>query len=293
MPETRSALAGYLRARRVTLQPEDVGYPHDERRRVPGLRREEVAALAGISLEYYVRIEQGRYNQISDQVLASLARALKLDDDGRAYLYRLAFPFPHPADGPAAAPVVGAAVRRLLEQVTDTPAYVFDRNLDILVVNDLATMLSPGYVEPGNNLVLMLFATAPSGRTHELWQSTARASVAALRFHGDPDDPRMREIVGALSIRDRDFRTIWAEHEARPLSGGVAPNYVDGFGWIELPWQVLDVPTGHFMNVSLAPPGTLAGAAIRHLATRLGSRAHDSPADAALRAESGREKLAG
>ena len=294
MSENRSALAEYLRARRVMLDPRELGYPHDPKRRVAGLRREEVAHLAGISLEYYVRIEQGRYNQISDQVLASLARALKIDDDGRAYLYRLAFPSPPPVVDITSAPTVSLSVRRLLDQITETPAYVFDRNLDILHVNALTSLLSPNSCVPGSNMVLSLFSSQSKSRTSGVWRATARSVVAALRFHGDPDDPRMREIVGMLSIRDQDFRSIWAEHEARPLTRGVAPSHVDGFGWFELPWQVLDVPAGHFVSVSIAAPGTPAEAAIRHLSTRLaGASATTGSADAALRAEPPREVLAG
>jgi len=294
MPDTRAALAEFLRARRVMLKPEDIGYPHDPKRRVAGLRREEVANLAGISPEYYVRIEQGRYNQISDQVLASLSRALRLDDDGRAYLYRLAYPAPRAVVGIGAAPTVSLSVRRLLDQITETPAYVFDRNLDILHVNALTTLLSPERCVPGNNMVLMLFASDAKNRSSELWRATARATIAALRFHGDPDDPRMRDIVGTLAVRDQDFRSMWAQHEAKPLTRGIAPNYLDGFGWFELPWQVLDVPAGCFVSVSIAAQGTTAAAAIRHLTRRL--RAVDDeiiPADAALRAEPSRELLVG
>ena len=294
MSENRSALAEYLRARREMLDPRELGYPHDPKRRVAGLRREEVAHLAGISLEYYVRIEQGRYNQISDQVLASLSRALKLDDDGRAYLYRLAFPSPRPVVEITSAPTVSLSVRRLLDQITETPAYVFDRNLDILHVNALTSLLSPRVCVPGKNMVLELFGSEAKSRTSEVWLSTARSVVAALRFHGDPDDPRMREIVGTLSIRDQDFRSIWAEHQAKPLTRGVAPSHLDGFGWFELPWQVLDVPAGHFLSVSIAASGSRAEAAMSHLMTRLHAVGAESlPADAALRAEHSQPQLAG
>jgi len=147
---------------------------------------------------------------------------------------------------------------------------------------------------PGNNMVLRLFASESRSRTSETWRATARSLVAALRYHGDPDDPRMREIVGTLSIRDQDFRAIWAEHEAKPLTRGIAPSYLDGFGWFELPWQVLDVPAGHFVSVSVAASGTRAEAAISHLTSRLrAARSETLPADAALRAEHSQQQLAG
>jgi len=267
MSAQRSALADYLRARRALLTPEDIGRSTEPGRRVKGLRRQEVAERAGISLEYYIRLEQGQKHQVSDQVLASLARALKLDESGRAYLYRLALP--SPVTALPAPRRIGSLVQKLVEQWSATPAYIFDRNQDLVFVNDLAAVLSPGFAEVGNNLVLMLFDAPAEKRAEENWQSSARATVAALRFHGDPSDPRLQEIVGTLSVRDRDFRQIWATHEARPLTSGLAPNFVAGFGWVDLPWQILEVPGGHFLNVNVAEPGTPAGDAIRHVATRL------------------------
>ena len=285
MPVTRTVLAEYLRARRGSLMPEDVGYPRDANRRVRGLRREEVAQLAGISLEYYVRLEQGRDHQISEQVLSSLARALQLDDNGRTYFYRLALPMPRPTPDSATRPVVSETVLRLLEQWSGTPAFLFDRNQDILVANDLAAALSPGFVVPGNNLTVMLFDADSATRASGTWCATARASVAALRFHGDPDDPRLREIVGTLSVRDHDFRRMWADHEVHPLVGGVSSNHVDGFGTIELRWQVLNVPDGNYMNVRLADPESRAGAALRHLAAELRSGTRQVPVESVFGVE--------
>ena len=277
MPVTRTVLAEYLRARRGALKPEDVGYPRDPKRRVQGLRREEVAQLAGISLEYYVRLEQGRDHQISEQVLASLARALRLDDNGRTYFYRLALPSPRIRHGG-----VSDTVLQLLDQWSGTPAYLFDRNQDILVANDLAAALSPGYVVPGNNLTLMLFDADASVRSTPGWRATARASVAALRFSGDPDDPRLQEIVGTLSVRDQEFRRMWADHEVHPLIAGVSTNVVEGFGAFELRWQILDVPNGDYMNVRLADPGSHAAAALRHLAAGLRPNARPVPVEPAF-----------
>jgi len=282
MPVTRTALADYLRARRGSLLPEDVGYPRDSNRRVRGLRREEVAQLAGISLEYYVRLEQGRDHQISEQVLSSLARALQLDDNGRTYFYRLALPSPRAAADTTARKPVSETVLQLLEQWSSTPAYLFDRNQDIIMANDLAAALSPGYMVPGNNLPLMLFGADSAMRAGDYWRANARASVAALRYSGDPDDPRLQEIVGTLSVRDHDFRRMWADHEVHPLVGGVSPNYVEGFGLIEFRWQILDVPDGNYMNVRLADPDSLAGAALRHLASELRSGIRAVPVESAF-----------
>jgi transcriptional regulator with XRE-family HTH domain len=272
VPNRRAELAEYLRARRSSLNPIDLGLAAEPRRRVRGLRREEVADRAGISLEYYVRLEQGRNHQISEQVLSSLARALLLDDDGRAYLYRLALPSPSDLPRSEAAQPVSDVVMKLLDQWSETPAYVFDSNQDIVVVNDLAAALSPGYSVRGNNLVLMLFTATTEQRENAEWRDTAERAVAALRFHGDATDPRMAEVVESLSLTDADFRRMWAGHQARPLSSGIARNFVPDFGWVDLPWQILDIPGGYFLNVALIEPGTRAGAAIAQVAASVRQR---------------------
>lgn len=264
MPNYRRYFGEFVRARRLMLVPEQFGFPHDTKRRTAGLRREEVASLAGISREYYIRIEQGRNHRVSDQVLASLSRALQLDDDGRAYLYRLAMPSPALARRPRQ---VSAASLRLLTQLSNTPAFLFDNNQDILVVNEIASSLAPDHYAPTNNLVTMLFSTDSAERSHDLWRATARASLAALRFHGDPDDPRMQEIVGALSVRDHQFREMWAEHTARRFTDGVTPHFVHNFGWVDMPWQILAIPDDQFLSVHLAPPGTPAAAVFRELSS--------------------------
>jgi transcriptional regulator with XRE-family HTH domain len=268
MSAKHMVLAEYLRARRKALNPADLGYPQDAARRVVGLRRQEVADRAGISLEYYIRLEQGQNHRVSEQVLASLARALMLDDAGRSYLYRLATPCPNDPLQLPAMDQVSDLVVQLLDQWAGTAAIIFDRNQDILFVNELAAALSPGYSAPGRNLVELLFSATPEGRTSERWRETARSTVAALRFHGEPGDPRVHEIVSALQ-NDVDFAQMWADHEARPLSCGVAPNFVPGYGWVNLPWQVLDVPGGYFMNVTLCEHGTPAADAVGQLAESL------------------------
>ena len=275
MPTAKLVLGEFLCARRARLSPTDVGLMATPGRRVKGLRREEVAERAGISLEYYVRLEQGRSHQISHQVLAALAQALNLDDVSREYMYRLAHPSPAEA-APTSAPEVSRVILRLMEQWEHTPAYVFDRHQDILVVNALAVALSPEYIVPGNNLVLLLFSAIEEQRTNSDWRNTARAVVAALRCYGDPTSPRMQQIVGELSTRDQDFREMWAEHEVAPFQSGTAPNLVPGFGWVDLPWQIFEVPGGYFLDVKLVEPNTRAAAAVEFLAASVGAQATGS-----------------
>jgi len=261
-------LADYLRARRAHLRPEDVGLPPDPGRRVRGLRRAEVAVLAGISLEYYTRLEQGRSYQLSEAVLSGLVSALQLDDNAARYFYRLALPAPSPRAARPTEPVSDVIVH-LVEQWTDLPVYVADTNQDVLLANDLARALFPSLLLTGNNVIESVFLAPEEGRGLQLWQETARDAVSALRFKGDPTDPRLQEIVGGLSVRDADFRRMWADHLAEPLTSGSVPVLVEGFGFGEIPWQALDIPGGHVMIVYLAPADTFAADAIAHLrATR-------------------------
>jgi len=212
----------YLRARRELVDPEDVGIPNlSSRRRVPGLRREEVAMLAGVSSDYYVRLEQGRDQHPSQQVLDALARALQLDDDATAHLHRLTAPptrwrrrSPRPESAPA-------GIVQLIESWGETPAYVQGRYMDVLAVNPLATALAPYYVK-GENLVRAAFLDLRLRDMYEDWERIAETTVAGLRalVGPDVDDARLNELVGELSVRSERFREVWARHDARPKRSG-------------------------------------------------------------------------
>jgi len=257
-------LGEYLRARRAQLRPEDFGYPHDPSRRVQGLRREEIAEIAGISSEYYTRLEQGRTYQASESVLAGLTRALKLDGAAVEYFYRLALPAPRLQRALRPAPL-SDELGHVLDHLSALPVYVVDGNQDIVAVNDLARAFFPMLAVEGANSVLSLFRAPPEERRSAWWPAAARDTVAALRLHGDPSDPRMQEIVGDLSVRDDDFRTIWADYEVRPLTSGAVLSFVEGYGVIELPWQSLNAPGGLTIVMFLALPGTMAAHAVEHV----------------------------
>ncbi|MFJ4220655.1 helix-turn-helix transcriptional regulator [Curtobacterium luteum] len=267
-PPERSALASFLRARRAALRPEEVGLPVDLRRRVTGLRREEVARLAGISVEYYRRLEQGSGHRMSVQVCASIARALRLDRAGAAYLHRLATAGSevtyelHQDEGPPP---------ELVELITlwdHTAAYIIDRNQDVLVSNDLMRAVAPGYVEVGNNVGLMQFEAPPELRAAPSWQEGARTTVSRLRYHGNPADPRWQEVV-ALLLEDEDFADLWHRHEAHPLTSGRAPNHFDGYGWVDLRWQVLEAHPGLYTLICYGTPGSVGERALAELAAGL------------------------
>ncbi|GGN23056.1 helix-turn-helix transcriptional regulator [Streptomyces fuscichromogenes] len=215
-------LGEYLRARREQLGPEDVGLPASGRRRVPGLRREEMALLAGISADYYLRLEQGRDRNPSVQVLDALARALHLDEDATAHLHRLA----HPERGrrrptprrPERAP---DGIRQFIDTWPHAPAYVLGRMMDVLAANPLAQALTP-ILTPGTNMVRSLFLAPVSAAAHGGWDVNAEGLVAALRalVGPDVDDPALNELVGELSVRSEDFRKLWSRHEVRPKRSG-------------------------------------------------------------------------
>jgi len=259
-----NALGEYLRARRSQLKPEDFGYPHDPSRRVRGLRREEIAELAGISSEYYTRLEQGRTYQASESVLAGLTRALKLDGAAAEYFYRLALPTPRLRLSRRTAPP-SEGLSHLLDHLSAMPVYVIDGNQDIVIVNDLARAFFPILAVDGANTVQAVFRAPLEERRSAWWPAVARDAVAALRLHGDPSDPRMQEIVGDLSVRDDDFRAIWADYDVRPFTTGSVLSFVEGYGVVELPWQTLAAPHGLTIVMYLALPGTMAAHAVEHV----------------------------
>ncbi|MCS5718134.1 helix-turn-helix domain-containing protein [Herbiconiux sp. CPCC 205763] len=214
-PRTRSAtvLGEYLWARRSLIQPESVGLTREPNRRVPGLRREEVAKRASISAEYYLRLEQGHEREPSDHVLRGIARALLLDEGAEQHLLRLRRRHPSSAANPASVP---ADLSRLLERWTRIPAFVMSGNLELLLVNGPAATIGDRRFRPGFNLVESHFSAARD----DGWEALAAQYTAALRYHGDPYDHRFQQLVGRLSARDRDFRRIWARHDAHPYPSG-------------------------------------------------------------------------
>lgn len=268
MAPADSPLADFLRARREALQPEDVGLPRGTGRRVPGLRREEIADRAGISVDYYLRLEQGRDRQPSEQVVRALSRALMLTPDASMYLTRIAN---RTVRTPSAdSPAVHDSVRQLLTRWSHTPAHVSDRNLDVLASNAAAQALAPQYYRPGTNLLLAAFDASTDPHSGHDWETTTARLVSALRFHADPADPRLHEILGELSVRSRPFRRLWARHEVQRHPTGDAAYDVPPFGWVSLRWQVLDIPgtPGHTLTTFFADAGSPGERALEALVAR-------------------------
>jgi transcriptional regulator with XRE-family HTH domain len=212
--DSENLLGEFLRARREVTTPRQVGLLNVGPRRTPGLRREEVAMLAEVSTDYYIRLEQGRERHPSERVLGALVRVLDLGPDAAAHLYELAHPRPWPREATGGTEQVSPDLLRLMRGWSSTPAFVCDRWMDVLASNALATALFGG-LEHGNNLIRAVFLD-PAARTfYRDWEKVARAKVAHLRAAAgsDLDDPYLVELVDELSLESEDFRQMWARHD--------------------------------------------------------------------------------
>jgi transcriptional regulator with XRE-family HTH domain len=268
----RDDLATFLRTRRHRLRPADVGLPGSGRRRTPGLRRQEVAQLAGMSVDYYIRLEQARGPRPSRQVLAALARALLLTADEREYLFRLVGESPPPAARPSRE--VSPGLRNLLDSLPETPAYVVDAKYDILAWNRLATHFIgdlSGLAEPDRNMIRWMFRLpAAAGPWSDPEAARfARSTVAELRaaYARYPADPGIGALVTELLGVSPEFAQMWAAHEVesrRPLIKRVDHPLT---GPLEFECQILHVAdTGQRLIVYCAAPGSATQAAFRRLA---------------------------
>ena len=256
----RKQLADFLRTRRAAIRPGDVGLPEGQRRRTPGLRRQEVAQLAGISIEYYIRLEQARGPKPSRQVLGALARALVLDRDERTHLFHLVDELPESESSRDVPPTV----LNLLAGLDDFPAYAIDACYDMLAWNDAADRFMGylGNLRPEQRNILRTNFTGPHARDH-LADPRTRAflggCVSDLRasLARSPDDAALRGLVDELLRASPEFGELWADH-------GVAVRRVQTkkvdhprFGPVEFDCQVLDVPgTAVRLIVYVAQPGS-------------------------------------
>ena len=213
-------LGDYLRARRELVHPESVGLTVNGIRRVAGLRREEVAMLAGISSDYYLRLEQGRDRNPSMQVLEALARVLQLDLAATDYLLELAAPKPRHRQPRPRREQVTEGIRSLLD-VIGLPAFVHGRYFDVLAGNPLAAALSPN-LSAGQNRIRSVFLDPAERALYPDWTAATARFVAGFResVGRDTDDPRVVQLVGELSLSSERFRKLWARHDIRTRAGG-------------------------------------------------------------------------
>ncbi|MGY0488226.1 helix-turn-helix domain-containing protein [Streptomyces sp. WG-D5] len=279
-------LGEFLKKRRAALSPNAVGLPDSDRpRRVPGLRREEVAQLASISTDYYTRVEQGRM-QASTPVLETLARVLMLDDDERGYLFQLAGKAT-PRTRRRGRQKVQPQLQRVLDDLTATPALVQGRRGDILAWNALAAALVTDFSrlpEKHRNYPRIIFVDPAMRSLYADWEGSARIAVAQLRMEAAkyPEDPRLIELVGELSMRDKQFAQWWGDHRVAARTIGTKTLQHPTVGELVLEWDTLTANTDpdQHLTVWTAPSGSPTHDRLRIL----GSWAADQnlPASSAL-----------
>ncbi|MBB5935834.1 helix-turn-helix domain-containing protein [Streptomyces zagrosensis] len=277
--DTPAELGNFLRTRRARLQPEDVGLvSYGGRRRVPGLRREELAQLAGVSVAYYTRLEQGQSGNASDGVLDAIARALRLTPDEHEHLRNLARP------GRAArrpAPRAASArpgARQLIAAMDAVPALVLDLRYDVLAWNPLGHALLAGHVDAASpehpaerpNTQRLLFLDPHARELYPDWEGEARRAVSSLRLAAGehPQDRQLAELIGELTIKSAEFAALWSRHPVRGCTSGVKSFHHPLVGPLELSFEMLRLPDsgGQGLLALSAEQGTPSEAALRLLA---------------------------
>ncbi|MCA1223729.1 helix-turn-helix domain-containing protein [Streptomyces sp. 8L] len=281
--EANTELREFLRTRRARVSPREAGLSADAwqgPRRVQGLRREEVARLAGVSVDYYIRLERGRGANVSDAVLEALARALRLDGTERAHLFTLAGPAHRRRRAPEAWTVqrVRPGLLRVLGTLDTTPALVLGRRYDVLASNALARALYTDFEAlpvRERNMVRFLFLDAAARTLYADWPAAARSTVAGLRLYAGrhPDDPLLADLVTELSERDADFGRWWADHDVSERGHGVKHYRHPVAGELVLGYETLAPTTDpdQILGMHTAEPGSPAEAALRRLAAPAGS----------------------
>jgi transcriptional regulator with XRE-family HTH domain len=278
--DSRTEIRDFLTSRRAKISPEQAGLPvYGANRRVTGLRREEVAMLAGVSVDYYTRLERGNATGVSDTVLEALARALQLDEAERGHLFDLA----HAGTTPTAArtrrrptrqQVVRPTVQRLLDAMTMAPAYVRNGRLDILATNPLGyAVFSPIFADPTRptNIARFIFLDPAAQDFYAAWEQMASDTVALLRGEAgrDPYDRALTDLIGELSTRSEPFRTWWAAHNVRLHRTGTKHLHHPVVGDLTLAYESMDLTAdpGLRLNAYSAEPGSPTQDALNLLAS--------------------------
>jgi transcriptional regulator with XRE-family HTH domain len=285
-------LGEFLRARREALKPQDVGLPEHGRRRVPGLRREEVAMRAGVSSDYYMRLEQGRETSPSPRVIDAVAAALHLDDAALDHLRRLARAPQERRDVPARHDRISPQLLQLLDNWPDTPAFVLGPALDVLAHNALAAALHSGF-QRFDNLARMVFLDPAGRRFYQDWEKAANSCVAEIRaaYGYDPDSLRITEVVDTLCVQSPEFTELWARHEVKGKTQQAKNLTHPEVGALEIQFSaftVNDAPHQQLVVYQAEPASATASAfaALRYRADRRKSaqaehvefgRAHSDP----------------
>jgi transcriptional regulator with XRE-family HTH domain len=285
--DSRNDLRQFLASRRAKVTPQQAGLPiYGGHRRVPGLRREEVALLAGVSVEYYTRLERGNAHGVSDSVLEALVRALQLDEAERAHLFDLARVTNTTARASRrpSQQRVRHGVQQLLDAMTDVPAFVQNGRLDVLGANTLGRamycdlfdtdVVRGGAGRPPNH-ARYTFLDPRSADFYQDWNLAARTGVALLRAETgrSPDDRVLTELIGELTTRSERFSALWASHDVRRHTSGTKHFRHRVVGDLTLDYENMELPgdTGLTLTTYTAAPGSTSQQALRFLSSWAGS----------------------
>ncbi|WP_019889001.1 helix-turn-helix transcriptional regulator [Streptomyces purpureus] len=273
--DQRAELTEFLRSRRARLKPADVGLPEFGRhRRVPGLRREELAQLAGVSVAYYTRLEQGNGQNVSLEVLDAIARALRLSDTERDHLTHLAKPKQKKKRGsPTGRQKLRPGLQYLVDAMDGVPAFFLGRRMDILGWNRMARALLGDFAAMApeeRNMARLVFLGSHARDLYPDWDAKATEVVSVLRLCAGcyPDDPQLSALVGELSVKSEEFRTLWAAHTVAEKGHGIKRLNHPLVGELTLSYETLRLPDDHDLSLVTyqAEPGSPSADALRLLA---------------------------
>ncbi|WP_334172691.1 helix-turn-helix transcriptional regulator [Sinomonas sp.] len=289
--DTRSEVREFLRRRRAKVTPEQAGMPGGGRRRVPGLRREEVALLANVSVDYYARLERGDLSGVSEEILDALARTLQLDEAETAHLFHLARAAQRQLPSrrrPPGKPQVRASLQRLLDAVTEAPAWVRNERMDFVAMNALGRALyAPAMQDAGSppNNARFLFLDPAAREFYPDWRKNMDDVVATLRGYAgrNPHNKDLTDLIGELVTRSEDFRARWAAHDVRFHRTGLKRIHHPVVGDLELDYEAFELPSnpGWTMFAYTAAPGSASGERLRLLASWAATNAAEAPTQAA------------
>ena len=276
--DNRSDVREFLTTRRARLTPDRAGLPaFGGNRRVPGLRREEVSLLSGMSVDYYTRLERGDLSGVSDSILDSLARALQLDDAETAHLHDLAraanaSPVARKPRKRPGGDTLRPSIQRLLDAITEAPAIIRNNYYDYVAANRLGRALyAPVFAEHVPNSARFAFFNPAAQDFYPDWDKVVREFVAAMRGDAgrNPYDKRLTDLVGELSTRSQTFRTLWAAHDVRYHRTGVKRIHHPVVGDLELTYEAFELPADPGLQLSTftAEPGSPSEDALKLLAS--------------------------